>query len=373
MKNDYFVGLDRLILIVLVPIVFMSFPANLLRLSGVHFFQSNYFTLIFLSYFPLAFLCLVAALRVRVAEPVFAPLMLTFCVWIFAIGVSRGNDDPIGAMRYFVLPLLIYVMLLGRRYVLFFYTSKWLWVAILITHILGLLYYFSNLSGYIYPGIGVQNIAYAAIYFFSNGHPALFLASIVAIVLEGKRSVLLSLLVTLLFIRLFKFKSNILLLGYFVAAVLLSLIVISTILFFLASIEGSVVVNRINLINPFSYNYDLFKGSSGRWGELVTFFGERNFVDTLIGAGAGFNYEWELGYSSEREGEVKSYFHMSAANYVAAGGIVGAVTFLYLLKIPMDVRRLKMPDNVRRTAFGLALMSVVQSFLDLPLPLMRYL
>lgn len=339
----------------------LSFPTTLLRLASMDFFVEFYFDLVFMGFIGLALLNLVLALTVPLPERPLAVLLLVFILLIFAIGVLRGTDDPIGGLRYFVLPLVVYLLLIGRNFLLFFITSKRFWTILLISHAFGLVVYFSGLLGPIYPGIGVQSIAYAAIFFIVNGHPILFLISLIMIFLEGKRSILFSILLTLAFLKLVKFSVAGRLLYSIFAGILAALLLIGF-LYSITDAQGSTTLARINYINPFSDQFDLYLGSSGRFGELVSFWDGKSFLEVLFGSGSGFKYQWDLGFASEQSGEIKGYLHMSIANYLAVGGILGLALFVYLAILPFKASRLKLPPKAQMSAFGFGIFSIVQSF-----------
>ncbi len=361
MRLQEFSLINRALILFIGMVMILSFPTTLLRLASVDFFVEYYFDLVFAAFVGLALLNLVLTLKAPLPERFLAVLLLSFILLIFAIGVLRSTDDPIGGLRYFVLPLVVYFLLIGRNFLLFFITSKRFWAIIMISHALGLAVYFSGLMGPIYPGIGVQSIAYASIFFIVNGHPILFLISLVMIFFEGKRSILFSILVTLAFLKLVKFSVAGRLLYSIVAGILASLLLI-VFLYSITDAEGSTTLARINYINPFSDQFDLYLGSSGRFGELVSFWEGKSFLEVLFGAGSGFKYQWDLGFASEQSGEIKGYLHMSIANYLAVGGILGLALFVYLAILPFKASRLKLPPKAQMTAFGFGIFSIVQSF-----------
>ncbi|WP_417592039.1 hypothetical protein [Parasphingorhabdus sp.] len=362
MRLSQFSLVDRMFILFIGLVIILSFPATLFRLAGIEFVADYYFDTVFLIFTGLALANFLLALNVRVPEPVFVISLVGFLVFIFAIGVVRNTEDPIGGLRYFVLPLIAYLLLIGRSYLLFFITSERFWKLVMIMHILGLSVYYSGILGPMYPGIGETSIAYAAIFMFANGHPLLLLAALVMIFLEGKRSVLFAMLITLAFIRLIKFSAGGRLL-YSAIAGLLALIVLGVFLYVIADGAGSsTTVARINYINPFSDQFDLYLGSSGRFGELESFWQGKTVMEILTGSGSGFKYEWDLGFASSQSGEVKGYFHMSIANYIAVGGLVGFAVFIYLAAFPFKASQLKLPSKQRMTLFGFGFYSIVQSF-----------
>lgn len=361
MKLRDFRGLDRAILIYFCAVQLFAFQANLFRLSGVEYFEAVYFDHVFLGSLLVALVSVSFAQRAELVEAPFAMIILVFCAFILTVGVLRSNDNPINGLRYFALPIFAYLLLRKSPFVLYFYNSKPFWILLSVAHVVGLLYYFTTLFGMVYPGIGVQSIAYAAIFFFCHGHFGLFALAVLVVFLEGKRSIMLSLLLAIMFLRGIRYKPS-LRLFYFIISGSATMLILSIGLMLIADIEGNIIISRINYINPFSNSYDLFIGSSGRFGEIASYFGDVSFVNLMVGSGAGFQYEWALGYASEQDGEVKGYMHMSAANYLAAGGVFGLFVFAIIALMPFRARKLRVPFAVQRTAFGMGLFTIVQSF-----------
>ena len=353
--------MNRLVILFIGFVTAFAFPATLARLSEIPFFADIYFDIVFVGFVGLSLLNLVLVLKAPLPERPLAVLLLTFILLIFAIGVLRGTDDPVGGLRFFALPLVAYLVLIGRNFLLFFLTSKRFWNIVLIIHIVGLSIYFSGLLGRVYPGIGVQSIAYAALFFLANGHPVLFLLSLVIIFFEGKRSILLSVLITIVFMKLINFSVA----GrffYSIFAGILATLLLIAFLYGVAGIEGSTTIARINYINPFSNSFDLYLGSSGRFGELVSFWDGKSASEVILGSGSGFSYIWDLGFASSQSGELKGYLHMSIANYLAVGGIIGLALFMYLAVLPFKAGLINWHPRVRSTAFGFGMFSIVQSF-----------
>lgn len=339
----------------------MSFPSNLLRLQGVEIFSGPYTNGLFLGFILLAAINLVSSIQSPMAERQLLYVFCVFLVYIFTLGVLNGHDDPIANMRYFVLPVAVYVLLIGRRFPLYFYKSYGFWVIVFVTHVAFLAYYYSFLYGAVYPGIGVQSIAYAGIFFFANGHFILFGMVLTLVVLEGKRSILLSLLLTLVLLRLIHVQSRYRWIFAISAALFLAgLLAVG--MSYISQTDSIPVFNRFNQLNPFSEDYDLAVGSSGRYDEIMSAFGSKTISSFIFGSGSGYTYEWLFSYSSQQEGEVKGYLHMSPANYVMVGGILGLMVFTYLCSMPFKAHRLPLDLNGRRIAFGFGLFSVFQSF-----------
>jgi hypothetical protein len=227
--------------------------------------------------------------------------------------------------------------------------------------VIGFVYYYIFLRGSVYPGIGVQSLGYASLNFaYFNSFFAL-LTSIVVAIAEQKRSVIVSLsvvLVILLISSSLKWRINF---TRSVYLLLLGLFLINAILFVISFFDGQPIINRINLLNPYSSRFDIFLGSSGRFGELVSYFKNNSFRSLVVGQGIGFSYIWELGYANAQNGTIKEYFHTSIMNYVAVGGVVGLLYFLYLVSkvFVANSSRLNIPNTNLFLAFSM--FSVLQS------------
>tara|TARA_B100000446_G_scaffold137525_1_gene129914 strand:- start:15522 stop:16379 length:858 start_codon:yes stop_codon:yes gene_type:complete len=247
------------------------------------------------------------------------------------------------------------------RFVSFFYESHNFWKLILFTHAFFLGVYLLFLKGSVYPGIGVQSIAYAVIFFLVNGNLVLGVFGLLIVFFEGKRSVLLCLVLTIFVLRMIRI-SPIRRLIYALLGSIVFLSLLSGVLFFIAEINDIPVINRINLINPFSKSFDLYLGSSGRFGELVSVFSGSGFGEILLGKGAGFTYIWDLGYANDQTNTSKQYLHMSMANYVVSGGLIGIVLSLYILKMPFQATNLNASWSVKYTAFGFSVYAILQGF-----------
>ncbi|MDC1422797.1 hypothetical protein N8540_04305 [Gammaproteobacteria bacterium] len=361
MKPRDFNVLDQIILFFLGGVLLMSFPANLLRLSGDTYFREEYSDHLIFSYLVLALLSASFAMRAKIVEIPQVILFLIFLFYILSVGMLSSNGNEILGLRFYVLPLIAYMLLLGRKFVLFFYTSKSFWLLVTGIHIIGLMYYFGTLFGTVYPGIGVLSIAYAAIFFFCNSYFFLFAMAILVMFLEAKRSIILSVILTVMFLRLIRYQPGLRAL-YFFGAGFAAIVILSIGLIAIADIEGNTTITRINYLNPYSNSYNLLMGSSGRMGELLSFFGNTSLSNIMIGSGSGFQYEWSLGYASSQEGEIKGYFHMSPANYLAAGGLFGVLVFMRIALMPFRARGLKIPLSAQTTAFGMGLLSIIYSF-----------
>lgn len=198
----------------------------------------------------------------------------------------------------------------------------------------------------IYPGFGTQAVAYLAIYYLHNRSFLLFSLSFLLVIAQGKRSILFSLLATLIFASLLRRTS--LLIAIFISAIAIASVF--TCFFWglefydLYSLPG---MDRIRFINPFSSSFDLALGSSGRFDEIssaFSLFAEQD-INWLLGAGFGFSYVWEVSYG-EFYTEVKGYLHSVPLMLVILFGLPAAITFyLFSLNLVSQVLRNGGPNN----------------------------
>ncbi|WP_421864534.1 hypothetical protein [Marinobacter adhaerens] len=342
--------------------VALSFPANLLRLYGVDFFAESYPKIILIFSFFLASINLALVFNKKVSLYVFFIVLLYSCFlsYILVVGVLRGNSGIIYGLKYFILPVVAVFFLMGRGFLFFFYKSSGFWKLILFSHLLLFCVYIFLLYGKVYPGIGVSSLAYSALFFFVNGNPLLFCISSLLILLEGKRSVLVSMLLALALCRLIDKKALTIFISIFLYLIVFLVFSILA-LYLMAYFDGFGAFDRINLINPFSGRFDLAVGSSGRYGELVSAFGDRTLGELFAGMGAGFEYQWDLGYESQQSGETKGYLHISPANYLLIGGVFGCLIFIFISSLPFFAKRMPGDPKVRKVAFCFGIYSILQS------------
>lgn len=341
----------------------LSFPANLFRLYGFNFFGESYPKIILILTFFLALINLSLVFNKKFSLYVFFIVLLYACFlsYLVTVGILQGNSGIFSGLKYFILPIVAVFFLMGRSFLFFFYKSSRFWKLILFSHLIFFFAYLFFLYGKVYPGIGVSSLAYSALFFFVNGNPFLFCISSLLILLEGKRSVLVSMLLALALCRLLNKKALRIFISIFLYLIIF-LIFSSAVLYALAAFDGFSAINRINLINPFSSRFDLAVGSSGRYGELVSAFGDRTLRELFVGMGAGFEYEWELGYESQQSGETKGYLHISPANYLLIGGIFGCFIFIFISSLPFFAKKMPGDSKVRKVAFCFGVYSIFQSF-----------
>jgi hypothetical protein len=353
--------IDGVILAFLVYLLISSFWVNLLRLSGISFLSENYQDLVLLTAGGLAGLNVLFSFRSRLPNFALLFLFTLFLIYIYFLGTQTGSGSALIGLKYYILPLIICLLLWGRNYLPVLYINSWIWYAVLISHILGFIYYYFALRGTVYPGIGVQSIALAGLFFFCRKNYPVALLCFLLIFLEGKRNIMLSLLVTLPLISSIHYASSKRI--FFLAiATLFSAMIIFLFLWVAASYPENLFFARINNINPLSDNFDLFLGSSGRMGELVSYFQNLTIYDILRGNGSGYEYVWDLGYDSEQGGEVKGYFHMTAANYLAAGGVLGLGFFFWICSQIFKAAQLAFHPIYVSTAFAFGVFCIIQSF-----------
>lgn len=185
----------------------------------------------------------------------------------------------------------------------------------------------------LYPSFGTQGMGYVFLYFLVAKMRWMATFSLIIIAVQGKRSILLSVLFTYVLYRLVtRFKSHYtIFIGFGVFLLLGSFFFYVLEVFDLyKTISGQ----RFAAINPFAEQYDLAMGSSGRLDEYSSFFKEYKdrTISYFLGVGVGFNYTWTLSYRTDFE-EVKSYLHNSGLMIlVFVGPFLFTFIYGYILK-----------------------------------------
>lgn len=341
----------------------ISLPLTLYRLSGgeIQWYLNG--TLLALGAIAIVrlFQQLKQLLSNSVSNVTLIAVQSLFVLHVFLLGwVINGFADSARGLKYYLLGLTMAVALIHREPILEFLSSSKLWKAVLVVHIFSYGYYAIFLEGSIYPGIGVQSLGYAAIYFFSKGSLLSSALAFVLIALEGKRSVMFSTLVALAVLIAMGNASREVRGRLLIAIATLCIVVLGA-LWVLSFVSGSAIVNRINYINPFAEAFELFMGSSGRLGEILSFFGAMDWKSALVGQGSGFAYVWDSGFETEQNYEVKGYFHLSPLNYLASGGGVGLIVWIYLVWILFDLRKSEGGFAQFRIVAGFLTLSLIQS------------
>lgn len=185
----------------------------------------------------------------------------------------------------------------------------------------------------LYPSFGTQGMGYIFLYFLAAKMKWMATFSFIIIAAQGKRSILLSAFFTYVLYKLItRYKSQLtIFIGFGV------FLVLGTLFFYVLEafdLYKVVSVQRFAAINPFSEQYDLAMGSSGRLDEYASFF--KQYKDRTIayflGVGVGFNYTWTLSYRTDFE-EVKSYLHNSLLMIlVFLGPFIFTFIYGYILK-----------------------------------------
>lgn len=361
--NRPFLLPSKIIYALVVYVFLIGMPVNIYRIGGG---DIGYYQHILILTALFAALSNIPNMRILSRKEFgFIVFYIFFIVYSLSLGLMNHELYlVIDSLKYYLLGFFVVLALIGQPLNLELLHSKRLWTSILFIHFLCVIYFYSFMYGKYYPGIGVQSIAYASIYYFIYGYKIMFLFSIILMVFEAKRSILLSSLVVialLIFIRRSVKKSKLPLFKLMIAF-WASLFILIFVLYLISMLPESSLVNRINLINPFSDSFDVMLGSSGRAGELVSFFGSIDDVYSLVsGSGFGFQYQWDLGFNNAQSGEIKPYFHMSIFNYIATAGVVGL--FLWFLFFRNSILLLKSKiDRSTLLVFSFVLFSLIQSF-----------
>ncbi|MEZ7206961.1 hypothetical protein [Pseudoalteromonas sp. DY56-GL79] len=187
---------------------------------------------------------------------------------------------------------------------------------------------------FIYPGYGTQGAAYVLMYYLATGQRLMSFLCVVVIVSQGKRSILFSALLCMVFFWVSqKIRSRIALpLSIFASAFFVSIFLYFIEAFNLYTLSG---MSRIRYINPFSASFDVYMGSSGRVDEILSLFNsfKDNAVKYVTGLGVGFSYEWTLSYNEEHT-EAKSYLHSTPIMaFILFGPLITTVIYAYFLSV----------------------------------------
>ena len=345
-----------------------SFPLTIFRLAGGN--MEGYVNSMMMFSGLASLVLAISAMSRRRLDLFFAIYLVFICYILFLGTISEGLLEGIKGLRYFILGLVCWAGLLYYRdsdRLIQVFLSKKLWLAVLFSHLVGYTYYAILLKGTVYPGIGTQSIGYAAIYFFVSGPKLLFVVCTILLLVEGKRSLLLATSFALFMLVAMKSKqkrsTNMLTLLFYLIAWLIGT---AFLLYLLAEInenlsDSTTTLARLDQINPFSSNFDVFLGSSGRAGEIQSFFGQYGLLESLVGLGSGFKYDWDLGYWSKFV-ENKGYFHMSILNYIATGGLLGILLWCFIFKIAYNGILNNSKSNAHRILIGFSTLSISQSF-----------
>jgi hypothetical protein len=330
-------------------------PQNMLRLAGT--IDPTYFTLwgyifwpVYLGIVVLCFLAGLEAMRGTKAKgrlkkrdvPTLAPVVFAFFIYVSCIGLAHGWGLVTlkESFQYYLLGPVIYFGCVTHPGADRWLFNKQLMRAVLVVHVLSVIYYSYSLAGRVYPGYGTPSIAIATLYFLKTGAYPLVAIGFTLILLEGKRGVLVALLFGFLWglraLNRGPFRSGpVKTVMFAVVGAALGISALAS-LSVLSKVAGpdSETLARLEMVNPFSNSFDLYKGSSGRVGEISSAVDAMSEGGNwLIGVGTGFTYAWDPGYAkatNEHDAE-KGYLHASYLNYLMHGGVVvGLIVVLVL-------------------------------------------
>ncbi len=279
--------------------------------------------------------------RARVSVHSIFFILALFYGWVFW-GVNEGSS--VAAVKHVYLIVFAFVSFEFGRLFLFaldFNRLKGVFFLSFFLNLIAVPAFIVISSLYkVYPGYGVQSIAYVCFYFLVAGNKYLFIIASLILVAQGKRSIFLSYLFCLVvYFTLVVLRSRFLL---FIGCLLFPVILLSLLFlidfFSLYSMPG---LSRLKYISPFSGDFDLFIGSSGRADEFLSVIRglDGAYLPYLFGAGFGFTYEWTLSYLSDFS-EVKSYLHNSPLMiYILLGPFFVLLFYVYFLGKSLSVMR----------------------------------
>ena len=269
-------------------------------------------------------------------------LCVVIFISIYGIAIGLINNNNVSEMwrHFYILGYGVMPFVFGRH--LYSYVSdknfdKLMDFALACNVISCIAFFLIHSIWNIYPGYGTQAIGYVVVYNFVMKKNRLFVISLLALILEGKRGVMISVLFCL---YIFYVIYNPKLRRISILALMFLPVVLILILYLLEAMHLSDIpgISRIKYINPFSNEYNLFMGSSGRFDEITSAmnaFGENSF-NYIFGAGFGFNFDWLLSYNTAFV-ENKVSLHMSPLMiFILVGPIVTLFIYTYLIRLSIS-------------------------------------
>lgn len=186
----------------------------------------------------------------------------------------------------------------------------------------------------LYPGYGVQSMAYVSIYFYLVKNRLGFLLSSLIIISQGKRSIIVGVFLSICIHQaIIKTKSK-----YGLMLGLIFLVLLTVFGLYIIDYTNSYDLfglSRMKYISPFSDSFDIYIGSSGRVDEFISVLlrFENVFIPKITGFGMGFEYEWLLSYRKDFS-EIKSYLHNSPLMIsILLGPFIAVALYWYFLKL----------------------------------------
>lgn len=200
---------------------------------------------------------------------------------------------------------------------------------------------------YIYPNfyfsVSGKILLVPAALFLLKDRLKMYFYTIGIIILGGKLGVLISVLVSSIFILKFKFKISSLI---FVFTFICSIIFVMLILYIIKDISSIGIIYKINVnYNIWNIDFENIRNfGGGRLIELISVFKHFSLSDYLLGKGIGFEY-----LSVENENEFIHNVHMTPFGLISKFGIV--LTFCMYILIFYSLFKKNISKNVMLTVF----------------------
>lgn len=344
-KNSCYLGMFKVISIW----ISISIGLSLLRLSAPFLGLNQYKLSSILVYAAAAIFIssgvVVIFVRFLSKEQIFFLFLTPILLCFYGLAVGLINEYSWSEqLKHICYVLLPFMMITYGRCVAPYLSEKQLQAMmkpVFVINLIACICYIVLKSQYpIYPGFGTQAMVYAALYFFSTKQHRLFFISLFLALIEGKRSMQLSLLIASMFAsgqsRLLK-HIGIVGMGSFVSIVLVLFIIDNFDLY------GVVGLSRVRYINPFSNDFDPYLGSSGRLDEYIgalTVYKSkvRNY---FMGTGFGFKYNWVISYNMNAAIEEKTYVHSTPILFfILFGPFITCFIYGYVVKVLLWTRTL---------------------------------
>lgn len=237
------------------------------------------------------------------------------CCYGTAVGFLNGYK-LVQIIKHFYMPIYGGIALTFGfhlyKYVtlkIFNYMMRFTFIVNLFTSIS---FFFLQTVFVIYPGYGTQAIAYVSLYYLVMQRYYSLFISLLIVVIQGKRSVLLCTFLCIYIYMIMKLVRSWLLTILSIVIIFPSIVVLFLYLmedFNLYTLPG---LSRLKFINPFSDFYSLALGSSGRFDEILSALAvfSKNIANFFFGSGFGFSYDWLISYRNT-DVETKGYLHMT--------------------------------------------------------------
>jgi hypothetical protein len=272
-----------------------------------------------------------------IKKTIFQPLPILFlvCLYGIALGLVKQQNQIAMVKHTYLISCSVIAFIFGKH--LYPYVNKKnfnriISITLLTNFIAAVLFIIIQSIYPIYSGYGHHAISYVAMYNMVMKKKLLFTLSLIILIAQGLRGIMI---VTLFCIYFYHSLTNVkykklmylgLILLPFFSLALLYLIEDMN----LYTLPG---LGRMASINPFSDQFDLFKGSSGRMDEVLNAMDvfNSNLFNYFFGAGFGFTYDWQVSYEASDIEENKCYLHITPITLFILLGPIALFVYGYFI------------------------------------------